>query len=127
MGAVDAIKGVGELVKQVHDAELKTEMLKRVIDAQTECAALLEKNAELREELSQTKARLDAATKQTVTREKLTFADDVYYLNDELGYRPICPACFEAKGLTVPLKRRSPGTAPNCPLCRSFFHNAKMQ
>ncbi len=121
MGAIDALKGVGELVKQVHDAELKTELLQRLIAAQNECAALLEKNGELRDELTQVKDQLTAATKKADVRKNLTFADDVYYLSDDLGKRAICPACLESKGATIPIKTQCGDRYPNCPLCRMYF------
>lgn len=120
MSVLDAVKGMGELVKQVHDAELKAGLQQQVIDIQNECLALQEKLSTLRTENDALRAESSSLRARADIRGKIKHKDGHYIINDDMGERPICPACFEIGSNILPLTQCGHG-AGRCPSCKAVY------
>ncbi len=115
MGISDKIKGIGELVVQVHDADLKIALQQRILDLQGDCFELQEKNASLLEENGNLKNEIHEFIGKKDLLSQLKFERNVYWKLDI----PYCPACFGNNGKLIPLSQYSPTeTTGDCPSCK---------
>ena len=123
MGIGDKIKGIGELVVQVHDADLKVELQQRILDLQSDCFTLQERNSEVLARNTELREALDAASKRADVRKCIVMmAESAYVFKDELGRRVICSACFESKGVTIPLTYHLAQVIDGiCPSCKAKY------
>ena len=129
MGLGDKIKGIGDLVVQVHDADLKADLQQRILDLQGDCFALQEKNNALLDENNKLKAQLQQVEDNRQLLDGLTLERDVYW-KDGIPY---CIACVHRDKQLVPvapvhvhslrLKERRPGNDAQCPVCGKKYNN----
>ena len=125
MGMLEAFKGMGELVKRVHDASLQVEMQQKILDVQNECLALQEKLSELQGENDTLNSQIAKLRNRGAIRKKIHVSHGCYRINDELGDRCICGACYEGKDVTIPLARVAISTRDGyCTACNVQYPNA---
>jgi regulator of replication initiation timing len=125
MSATEAIKNMSKLVLEIHDAKLQAEMQQQINQALADNAELLEKNSALRDENAKLRDEVGALEKKADIRSKIQLLNTpvgaFYQLNDELGSRLICPACYESDGLAVPLNAWGNSTTGRCPKCEAGY------
>jgi len=107
MGAIDNVKEVAKLVKELGNMEL----YRQILDLQGEIMELTQANRELRENMQKLEDKLSQV-------EKMTFRSPFYYTEgDDVPY---CPRCWEVnrKAVHYPEPRNTvSGTMYTCPEC----------
>jgi hypothetical protein len=96
-------------------------LTEKILDFQKDCGELQDKNAKLRGENEELKRETEALKKREDIRGKIRFVGDAYLLTDELGQRAICPACFEQKGVPIPLGVTDLAMVGSCPACKATY------
>ena len=113
--AFDAIRGIGDLVVQ-------SKVQNAVIDLQTNVVDMQQHVVQLRDENEQLKKELEARDNKEELRKSLSLDNAVLWRkNDPHAY---CPACFETKGVVIPLGYyHLPPTKGGgvCPLCKFVY------
>ena len=91
MGAVETVKLIARLVKDLG----RTELYAKILDLQSEVMDLTEDRRQLRRELADLKERQQV-------RESLVFHGNGYWLPQVEGYEgPYCSVCFDTDGKLV--------------------------
>ena len=108
MGVLDTLKEAVGLMQKVDNIEL----YKRMLELQSQVVTLVEENRALNERL--------------VTREKLSFSKNAYWLDDA---GPFCSSCWDKEGKLVRLHGASKDSAgsPQCPVCRHYAVDPDVQ
>lgn len=97
MGILDTVKDVVTLMQKVDNIEL----IRRMLELQTQVVALNEENLALKERLT--------------TQEQLSFRDNFYWRGDD---GPFCSSCWDDKAKLVRI-HKTPGYVPVCPNCKT--------
>ena len=111
MGIADGIKSIAKLVKKYNDLEL----MKRIVDLETELLAIIEENNDIKRENTELK-------EAKAISESFVFEDNTYF-RIEGGTRtgPYCSGCWDDKSKLVRLRtfNQQIGIVRRCPVCDS--------
>jgi len=109
MGILETVKDVAVLVQKADNVEL----LKKVLDLQTELIELTQEMATLRRELSD-------ATDQLQFQGELRFRDNLYWRVTEGGEEgPFCSRCWDSDRKAIRMHRREEEKL-QCPSCKVY-------
>jgi hypothetical protein len=103
MGIVETLKDVVSVVQKADNLEL----MKGMLEVQSQAFALLEENHQL-------KAQNRTLSEQLSTQQSLLFNDGVYWGDN--GDGPFCSPCWDARRVLVRVHQRDSGY-PVCPNC----------
>ena len=120
MGLIDSAKAIGELVKKVHEADLKIEMQGQVIALQGEIMEIQQELSISRNENETLHGRLKVIEKHEVLKARLQRRHNHYVDPNDNPTRPYCIGCFDNHGKTVTLTKMPSGRG-DCPVCKSSF------
>jgi len=120
MGLGEKIKGIGDLIVKVHDADLKADLQQRILDLQSDCFTLQEKNAGLLEENAKLRGQLQKVEDREKMLAQLKLERNAYWKDDT----PYCISCVHKQHQLIPLaRRRGQSTEAYCPTCKTPFSN----
>lgn len=107
MGAIDNVKELAKLVKEIGNMEL----YRQILDLQGEIMELTQANRDLQGNVRELEGKLSQVA-------KMTFRSPFYYADDDEV--PYCPRCWEAKKQAIHFPPAMPtGAGPQyrCPEC----------
>ena len=86
MGYLDDFNTLRELAKEVSQAELKSQLLERILDAQARAMELQDENAALKRKIE---------TSPEEVRKQVRFRDNAYWRDDDDPPQAYCTACLD--------------------------------
>jgi hypothetical protein len=115
-GALAAVKGIADIAVSLNNAELQ----KRIADLNLQLAETRNKEAEMLNELRETRTQL-----QKLKEKPLHYDGHVYRDQDDIPY---CPACYGSHGWYIPLEYAEGAMDYHkklrCPQCHSAYLKA---
>lgn len=131
MGIIDTVKTAAELAAQIANAELKSALLKSLIDTQNDALALQEQVSTLQKENDNLRASLDDKEEsQRFEREELVLARGVWWRRGAKEAQAYCPSCWAKDRLFIPISqlRDTPHLwGGRCPTCNAIFDTIYFQ
>ena len=103
MSIISDVKDLAGLIKQIGDIEL----YQKILDLQSSIFELSDENMGLKEKIKSLEEL------QSIS-EKMTFRDQLYYMNGDS--EPFCPRCWDSEKKSIHLHRNSKGSyrCKNC-------------
>lgn len=117
---IQGLKSLFDVSSKIRDNGLKTEMQSKISAVQIDCMELQQRLILAQAEIEEKNKEIAALEARADIRGKLKHKNGYYILNDDLGEREICSACWEVKEKTVPLKKHHRGAA-KCPNCKAIY------
>lgn len=117
MGWYEALKDAVSAADKLRDADLK----QKLASLQVECAKLAEDNAQLRQELLETR-------EQANLREKMIYRDNAYWAEGSGDVQgPFCPKCLDGDRRAARMTVRSDDHCWRCPTCGCIVEKPESQ